>query len=543
MKRLLFALALSALAACQQAASPGSAGQQLAGAGGGGNGGGGAGSQVRVLVSGGQGLQARFPGVSRVLLTVADRAAPHKVALQLNLPVNGAPLPLNLPTGVTLDFIYDLFDAAGTYLASGSRAAAISQGSVVLPVALAAVPPGAPWVDPLTGNAVNGPVFSLTVSVFSGASMRPLPGAIVLLGNGQQLATDASGIANFIAAPAQTDVHVFAGGDAVSVLAFAGNALAAPMPESAPVSGGVTVNGGPTLAAGELMDVYLTDGMRMEVIGHAAGDASPLFSRLMTPMRGPIGVTGLIEQPADAGRRPDRGIALASAPGHDATAPLSAILPDPAGQPRLTTVADSYAAAAMPPGMAAASLVELDVFAVSTAGTWQLVSHRNTTLNPANRRDITIWPAPASHYVWRASVSDGYAEVQAWRSSASLANPPAWAWPAATPKVTAASAAAGAPVVRWADAGAQGWDGYVVELTQGAHQWRVFGSGNAAQVNLPAPPTGAVSPLTPGVQANAAVWEYRLDPAAGFNPANPDLWYLPRMLRFRARSSAFAFTP
>ncbi len=541
MRRWLLVLALSALAACQQAASPGAAGQQLAaGAGAGANGG--AAGAVQVLVSGGQRLQGKFPGVSRVLLTVADRAAPHKVAVQINLPVNGAPLPLNLPAGVTLDFTYDLFDAAGIWLASGSRAAAITQGAIVLPVTLAGVPAGAPWVDPLTGNAVNGPVGSLTVSVFAGASMRPLPGAIVLLGSGQQLQADASGIANFVAAPARTDVHVFAGGDAVSVLGFSGNVLAVPMPESAPVGGSVTVTGGPTLAANELMDVYLTDGMRVEGIGHPAGDASPLFAPLIAPMRGPVGVTGLIERVSDAGLRPDRGIARASAPGHDAAAPLAVALPDPAAQPRLTTVADAYAVAAMPPGMGAATLVELDVFAVS-GGVWQLISHRNNTLNPPSRRDISIWPAPASRYVWRAGVSDGYAFVQAWRSATALANPPAWAWPAATPKVTAAAVTGGAPAVSWADTGAQVWDGYVVELTQGIHRWRVFGAGNATQASLPAPPAGAVSPLTPGIPASAEVWEYSLDPAAGFDAANPDLWHLPRMLRFRARSPAFAFTP
>ncbi|MDX8401974.1 MAG: hypothetical protein R8K47_05020 [Mariprofundaceae bacterium] len=527
------------LSACQQAASPGAAGQQLAGAGNGAGSGGAGGGLVRVLVSGGQGLQARFPGLARVQLTIADRANPHQVAIQLNLPTNGTPLPLNLPGGQPLDFTYDLFDAAGNYLAHGMAAASVTSGTSVVPVQINAVPAGTPYVDPLTGVVVNGPVAGLTVSVFSGASMRPAAGAVVLLGNGQQGVTDAAGIVNFISAPARGDVHVFAGGDAVSVLGFAGGALTVPMPEETPVSGRVTVSPAPTLAAGELMDVYLTDGMRVQPIGHAAGDASPVFaSPGLQPMRGPIGITGLFERLADGGLRPDRGIALASAAGHDAFAPLAGALPDPYAQPRLTTVLDGYTAAAMPPGMGPASSVTLEVFAVN--GTlWQFVSHKNNGVTPQNRREITIWPVPAAQYVWRASVTDGYAAVQAWRRAASLANPPAWQWPAATPAVSAASAQA----VSWADTGAEVWDGFEVELRQGVHVWRVYGLAAATQVVLPAAPAGAVPPLTPGIPATAQVREYSLDPAAGFDPANPDVWNLARMLRFRAISAPFAFVP
>ena len=115
------------------------------------------------------------------------------------------------------------------------------------------------------------------------------------------------------------------------------------MPEQTPLPATVTVNGttGPTLQAGELLDVYLTDGMRVQAIGGTVGFTGPNWtSPAIVPMRGPVGISALIENGLDPTlNRPDRGLSLAQAPnGHHSVSPLNVAMADPYAQPRYTTV-------------------------------------------------------------------------------------------------------------------------------------------------------------------------------------------------------------
>ncbi|RMF44536.1 MAG: hypothetical protein D6751_08870, partial [Deltaproteobacteria bacterium] len=223
----------------------------------------------------------------------------------MNLPVDGQAVPVSLPSGVPLTFEFDVFDGAGNYLATGTQTQTLQPNTnPVIPVGLVAVNPGTPYVDPLTGQISTGPVIPLTVSVITGAGMQPVVGAVVSLGaSGTATAvTDASGLASFASAPMPQDVHVFFGGNAVSVLAFSGSALVVPMPETAPVSATVSINppSGPTLGANELLDVYLTDGMSVLVIPWLSNPATSSIP----PMRGPVGVSAMIENPLDLTPRP-----------------------------------------------------------------------------------------------------------------------------------------------------------------------------------------------------------------------------------------------
>ncbi len=562
--RLLIALAGLCLAACPQAQNPTPTGAALAGSGGGGAGTGAGGGTVTVRVSGGQGLGARFPGLARLLLSVTDASTPHQVAIQTNLPTNGGAIPLNLPANTPLTFTYDLFDAQGGYLGTGSTTVSLTgSGQTVIPVSIQAVAPGTPFVDPLTGQAIAGPVGSLSVSVFTGASLVPVAGAIVAVGFGADLyatrTTDAQGLATFPAVQPGTAVHVFAGGNAVSVLDFYGTALAVPMPETTPLPATVRVNppAGPGVDASTLADVYLTDGVRVEPAGHLLGDRSPVFEWLaLVPMRGPVGISAIIESPADPLTRPDRGFALAVAAGHHAQAPLSASLPDPYAQPRLATFGDSVSVAPPPAGLGTVTSVGLDVFRHDPAtNAWHLVSHKDNTLTPATRRNVTVWQLSGGDDHMRViRVSDGYAEVELRQHAPNL-SAGVFAAPVYPASIPVASQPVRSPVpgawadpyatsVQWTDPyGTVAWDGAVIELSQGVRQWRVHAMSARTQALLPPVPLGASAPLAAGQTAQVRVREYQLEPAAGFDPNNPDLWWWERMSRTVASSPVVSFTP
>ncbi len=539
---LIATCALLVLAACSQAGNPTQSGAALAGAGGGN---GSTSTLATVLISSGSTLAQRFPTMARLQLSVTGPVGSSGVPRQLNLPIGGQSVPLLLPFGVPLVFTFDLFDAAGIYLASGTTTQTLlADGGLVIPVNVRAVAPGVSYVDPLTGLAGSGPVLSLTVSVSTGASQQPVAGAVVSLGaSGAVTAvTDASGIASFNSVPLPQDVHVFANGDAVSVLGFQGTALAVPMPERTPQPATISINppAGPTLAAGELLDVYLSDGMTVQGIGGMIGDSAAVRShRALMPMRGPVGISAIVENPLDISPRPDLGFLAASVPaGHHILAPVNAAIADPAVQPRLTPLLLTLS---VPPvsGLLPLAHVRADVFAVGAGGWYQLVSHKDNQLLPPNRRDISIWPVAANSFMLHALASDTYAESEVWQRAplASALSAPA-AWPP-VPAVTAASAVS----LAWADSAPHAWDGYVAELQQGAHLWRLFSFQPGLALSLPSVPPAAVSPLLAGFATDALVREYRLDPAAGFSSMSPDLWYLPRMLSERASSASLTFIP
>ncbi|RMF71250.1 MAG: hypothetical protein D6740_07020, partial [Alphaproteobacteria bacterium] len=144
-------LALGLLAACSQAGNPSPSGTALAGGAGGGAGGSGAGSSVTALISAGS-LSSRFPTMSRLQLSITAPAGTPGMPMQLNLPIDGQAVPLVLPVGVPLGFTFDVFDAAGNYLASGSQTKTLQANTnPVIPVNVNPVPPGIPYVDPITG--------------------------------------------------------------------------------------------------------------------------------------------------------------------------------------------------------------------------------------------------------------------------------------------------------------------------------------------------------------------------------------------------------
>jgi len=536
------------LAACSQAGNPTPAGLALAG-GGGGTGAGGVGSggtTISALLASGNTLAAKFPTMARLQLSVTGPGGTAGIPMQLNMPTNGQAIPIILPLGVPLTFTFDVFDAAGIYLGTGTSTLTLLAGvNPVIPVNVNPVAPGTPYVDPITGLTGPGPVLALTVSVMTGASQQPVANAVVSLGaTGNVTAlTNASGVVNFAGVPMPQDVHVFANGDGVSVLAFQGSALAVPMPESAAVPATVLVNSpaGPTLAAGELLDVYLTDGMMVQTIGGFAGDVSPLRNAAIYPMRGPVGISAMIENPGDLNPRPDHGLVVATAAGHHSILPLNMAVADPAVQ-AIYTPQGKRASVTMPVTGMPISYIDAQVFAINTGGLYHLVSHNDSTVLPANQRDLSIWPMPAISYVGHILASDTYAQSEAWQRRALAAS--LMTLPVTCPPVPSVSAATAASV-SWIDSAAHAFDGFTVQLDQGLHRWQIFGLQTpfATAITLPTVPAAATSPLLTGVPATARVDEYVLDPAAGFLAASPDLWFLPRMLNERARSASFPFTP
>jgi len=240
MPRVIRLLAMLLLAACSQAGNPTPAGLALAGGGGGaGVGGAGAGSTtISALIASGNTLAAKFPTMAILQLSVTGPAGTAGIPMQLNMPTNGQAIPIILPLGVPLTFTFDVFDAVGTYLGTGLSVLTLLAGvNPVIPVNVNPVAAGTPYVNPVTGLTGVGPVLALTVSVMSGASQQAVANAVVSLGSTGTVTalTNASGVASFVGVPMPQDVHVFANGDGVSVLAFQGSALAVPMPESAPV--------------------------------------------------------------------------------------------------------------------------------------------------------------------------------------------------------------------------------------------------------------------------------------------------------------------
>ncbi len=256
-------------------------------------------------------------------------------------------------------------------------------------------------------------------------------------------------------------------------------------------------------------------------------------------MRGPVGVSAMIENPLDLTPRPDLGLAMASvAAGHHAASPLSLTLPDPATQPRYAPIGLSITAPVQVGGMQPTAVVSAEALADLGGGDFRFVSHKDNNLLAANRRDISIWPVPANGFVLHVSVTDTYASSEAWTRALTAGG---LTPPLSYPPVPAVNATATS--VAWTDPYAHAWDGFVVHLAQGPRIWNIHGLAAGASVTLPTVPATATNPLSPGIAATASVDEYVLDPAAGFSVASPDLWYLPRMLDQRARSATVSFVP
>ncbi|OIQ04079.1 MAG: hypothetical protein COS82_11575 [Zetaproteobacteria bacterium CG06_land_8_20_14_3_00_59_53] len=547
------------LAACSQAGHPSATGQALASGSGtsasattGGTGG--ATGSIVALIAGGTNLTVKFPTMARLQLSITGAAELTGVPQQVNLPLGGQSIPLTLPTGVPLTLTFDVFDAAGTYLGTGTSITTLQINTRptvsvnVLPVAS-----GTPYVDPVTGLTGAGPVFGLSVSVVSGAGNQPVAGAIVSLGaSGTATATtNASGIASFTSFPSGTDVHVFSGGNAVSVLAFTGTSLSVPMPETTAVAAVVQVNptAGPQVTVNELVDVYLTDGMNLQSIGGLLGDKTATFSSgTITPMRGPVAVTAMVENPSSTEPRPDLGILSGVAlNGHSSVSPVNLTLADPKVQTLLTTVGQSITVAATPAGLTGVLAVSSDVYALQTNGAWQITSHKGNAAVPANQVAFTMWPATASSYVRHVKVSDStVATAAAYTEEWQRTNPPlgaaSFTAPALAPAPTVNTASATA--VSWLDNGAPPtWSGYRVDLSQAGRLWRIFGFAAGTSVTLPAVPAAATAPIQAGVNTQAQVAEFVLNAASGFSATAPDLWFLPRQLDSRATSTPLTYVP
>ena|GEM_PF-2701018 len=550
-------LLLPLLAACAQAERPGAQGQNLAGGGAGVGNGGGATTSVVAYISGGGNLLARFPSLARLQLTVTGPAGTPGLPVRMNLPIDGSPAPVSLPLGVPLAIAFDCFDAAAAplYLANGNSIVTLQAGqSPLIPVNILAVAPGTVYVDPLL--VVAPPPSILTVIVVDGASRQPLAGAVVALGAGgtPMGLTDAAGSITFNATGAQ-DLHVFAGNRAVSVLGFAGTALVVPMPDPARPLATVSINGalGPTLSPAQLLDIYFTDGMSVAALGGVAGDLSALRTLAVPSMHGPIGVTLMVEDPLQITPKPDLGLrTYAIAADHYSAAPLLLAAADPYTAARQTTLGYSISIPATPTGMNPIVLTQQQVFGVQPNGEYLLLSHDDKALLPSNRRDFTVWPlATTSRFIGHTMVTDGYgAASERWES---VLPPLAGASFAAAPTMTGVptiSAAAGG-AVSWTDpAGALFSQGWTLEMQQGNRIWQVHSLGTAPSFLFPLQPAPVLSSagvaarfFDAGVAASAVVRRYQFDPAAGFNPAIPDLWYLPRMLLARGSSAPVAFMP
>jgi len=554
----LFCLFL--MASCSQAGHPSAAGQALAS--GSSNlssanstgGGTGATGSIVALIAGGTNLTVKFPTMARLQLSISGAAGLIGVPQQLNLPLGGQSVPLTLPTGVPLTMTFDVFDAAGTFIGTGVSITTLQTNTKpVVSVNVLPVAPGTPYVDPVTGLTGTGPIIGLTVSVVTGAGNQPVAGAIVSLGAaGTATATsNASGIANFTAFPSGTDVHVFSGGNAVSVLAFTGSSLSIPMPETTAVAAVVQVNptAGPQVTVNELVDVYLTDGMSLQSIGGLLGDKTATFSSsTITPMRGPVAVTAMVENPADGEPRPDLGIVSGVAlNGHSSAAAVNLTLADPKVQTKLTTVAQSITVAATPAGLGGVLAVSSDVYALQASGAWQITSHKANAAVPANRTDFTMWPASATSYVEHVKVSDStVATSAAFTEQWQRATPPlgALSFPAPTLSPAPTLNTASATAISWLDNGAPpAWSGYRVDLTQAGRLWQIFSFATGTSITLPTVPAAATAPIQTGVSSKAQVAEFVFNAASGFTTTAPDLWFLPRMLDSRATSAPLTYIP
>lgn len=506
------------------------------------------------LIAGGTNLSAKFPTMARLQLSITGATNLTGVPQQLNLPLGGQSMPLTLPTGVPLTMTFDVFDAAGTYLGTGSAVTTLQINTrPVISVSVLPVAGSTAYVDPVTGLTGSGPVFGLTVSVVSGAGNQPLADAIVSLGaTGSATATtNASGIASFTSFPSGTDVHVFSGGDAVSVLAFTGTSLSVPMPENTAVTAVVQINppDGPQVTANELVDIYLTDGMNVQSIGGLLGDKTATFtSGAITPMRGPIAVTAMVENPSSTEPRPDLGLVSGVAVnGHSSVSPVNISLADPKAQALLSSIGQSITVGATPAGLGGVLTVSSDVYALQASGVWQITSHKTNAALPANQVDFTLWPASADSYVRHVKVSDNpTAASAAFTEEWQRVNPPlasnSFTIPTLSPAPTVNTASATA--VSWLDNGAPpAWSGYRVDLTQSGRLWRIFSFTTGTSLTLPTVPAAATAPVQTGVSTQAQVAEFVLNAASGFTVTGPELWFLPRMLDTRATSAPLTYIP
>ena len=533
-------------AGCQQAQHPDPATARLLGSGAGA--GGGAGGtppsvQVRIAVDGAA-LAARFPGLARLVLTALPAGS---APVQVELPLVGGGSTLALPLGASTRFIFDGFDATGTWIAHG-QSAAIVTGGIVVPVQMQPPPPGTPYTDPFTGLRTTGPTHALTVEVVDEATHLPVPGAAVVVGQAM-LITDAYGQARLAALPADAAVHAFApDGRAASVVGAIGR-VRLPLPLVGRAQAFVKVNppAGPTVDAYTLVDLYLTDGDRVAVAGHSLGDSTPRFVfPTLAPMAAPIGLTAMIENPNDATPRPDRGLLLATlSTPHAPSAPLKTAMPDPYAEPRHRGMAWHVLLPAPPGGLASMKTLTADLFAIQAGGAWEIASHRGSEITPAGECWTTVWDVGAPAYAARVRTSDGYAEVEARiRLPAPLPSPALWPplmFPRAHPVVQQATAT----TIRWMDAPQpEAWDGFIVEIAQqGIVRWRIFGLvPPTGTLTLPAPPVQVPPPIQAGVQAEVRVETFAWDPSLGAIPAQ-DLEHWFRNTGRRARSPVFAFVP
>ncbi|MDQ6967044.1 MAG: hypothetical protein Q9M23_08980, partial [Mariprofundaceae bacterium] len=293
----------------------------------------------------------------------------------------------------------------------------------------------------------------------------------------------------------------------------------------------------------------LTDGMTLQSIGGLLGDKTATFSSsTITPMRGPVAVTAMVENPASAEPRPDLGIVSGvAANGHSSASAVNLSLADPKVQTKLTTVGQSITVAATPAGLGGVLAVSSDVYALQATGAWQITSHNANASVPANQVDFTMWPASASSYVRQVKVSDStVATSAAYSEEWQRANPPlgvaSFTAPTLSPAPTVNTASATA--ISWLDNGTPpAWSGYRVDLTQAGRLWQIFSFASGTSITLPSVPAAATAPLQTGVSAKAQVAEFVFNTASGFSTTAPDLWFLPRMLDRRATSVPLTYVP
>ncbi|MDQ6973014.1 MAG: carboxypeptidase-like regulatory domain-containing protein [Mariprofundaceae bacterium] len=511
-------------------------------------------STVTALITAGSKLSSKFPGMARLQLSITGPAGAASLPQQTNLPLNGQSIPLTLPSGVPLTLKFDVFDATGTYIGSGTSVTTLNTSSnPVISVNILPLAAGTAYVDPVTGLTGSGPILALSVSVTTAASQQPISGATVSLGAGGTVTatTNASGIASFTSVPTGTDVHIFNGGNAISVLAFSGTAITIPMPENTAVTATVSINApaGPSVGSNELVDVYISDGMRIQAIGGLLGDTTAQFtSTTTTPMRGPLGISAMVENPASTEPRPDFGLSSTIVTsGHHSVTPLNATLADPKVQTLLATIGQSITQALTPAGLAAVKSVNADVYAVQASGAWISAAHAANTTPPANQANFTMWPLAAASYVRHVKVAGNAtaangALTEEWQRVTTALTATSFTAPSLAPAPSMAAASANS--VSWTDNGAPPtWSGYVLSLTQAGRSWQLFNFASGTSLTLPSLPAGVTAPIQAGSNAQASVSEFVLNAGSGFSAASPDLWFWPRMLDQRARSAPLTYLP
>lgn len=560
-------LVIPLLWSCSQAASPGPTGQALAAKSGGANAvtnaGLNTGVLINVTIASGNTIKSKFPTLAKLQLSITGPVGMPGLPIQLNIPTDNSPQMLKLPSNVNMTVTFDAFDAAGTYIGTGTSSTIVQPNvSPIIPVNIAPVALGTAYIDPLTatttaggggggGTATAGSI-SLTTSVATAASLTPVSSTTVIIGSGLTTGvTDANGLANFSNLTLPQDIHVFSGKKAVSVINYPGNSLQIPIEESIPPIATVNVNPptGPLLVGVNpplLLDLYFTDGINIQAIPGANGDASVTRFSNILPLRGPVGLTAMIENTAENTPKTDHGLLVTSvASGHSTATPLTVNILDPVLEPRMTPVGQYITIPAVPSGFNNIASVTADIFAGLPANIYALVSQGDKQVLPANQHHTSVWPLPAAQtFTRRLTIKDSYTAASiAWQTEAApLTNASFPVLPTfyGIPVITQASQSS----IRWTDwVSSPIWSGYIVEFRQGLDRsWKIYNFNPGQQLALPIAFKN-LSPLIAGVTATATVHRFLIDPASGFNPAQPDLYRLDLYLSHKVSSQAFSFIP